>query len=359
MRLHLAVLILVAAAYAAGSQMAYSWFGADGVTASFFPAAGVSLSALVLAPRRLWPTILLAVAGTEASLDVWHDLGLAASLGYAGANAVQAVVGAVLLRTWSARPDLRQLADLGAFLVAAVLLAPLVGGILGATTVVVLGDGDNWLRFAVEWWVGDGLGVLVVGAAVLSLAQAGGASSRSAPPWEGMLLAVGTVLATAMLFWLRWTPMAFPVVALLLLLAFRHGTRAVALTGLAAALVAAQAASEGHAYWDALEISPATGVVYVQAALAVLVCVALALAAQVGAREEAVVAWAEAEAARRESDRSHRRSEQMRTLAESLSTAVTVGEVGEAFLRAAVPKVQASAGALMVVSDDRERLETR
>ena len=55
-----AVLLLVAVgcAYAAGSEMAYEWFDADGTSASFFPAAGVTMSALLTFDRRWWPSVL-------------------------------------------------------------------------------------------------------------------------------------------------------------------------------------------------------------------------------------------------------------------------------------------------------------
>ena len=72
----------VGTAYALGSQLAYTWFGADGVSASFFPAAGVTLAALVLVARREWWIVLLAAGLAEFTLDVWHDLSPAASAGY-------------------------------------------------------------------------------------------------------------------------------------------------------------------------------------------------------------------------------------------------------------------------------------
>ena len=106
MRRPLLLFIAVAAGYAAGSQLSFSWFGADGTSASFFPAAGVTLAALVLVERRLWPVVLGAAAVTEVLLDLAHGIGLAPSLGYAVANTVQPLVGALLLTSVRPRVDL-------------------------------------------------------------------------------------------------------------------------------------------------------------------------------------------------------------------------------------------------------------
>ena len=223
---------------------------------------------------------------------------------------------------------------------------------------MLLHDGDRAFRFAVEWWVGDGLGILVVGSVLLLLRPGARGVVRTVAVVEAVALGVACVLATATVFWLRWPPAAFVLVGLLLVVAFRHGSRAVALVGLATAFVAAQATSEGHAYWEALEISPATGVVYVQAVVGAVVCVALALAAQIGEHERAVAARTHAEAARRAADRSAVRSERLRALAEELSGAATAGAVGEAFLREALGAVGASAGALLLLDAERDGLLT-
>ena len=127
MRRPLLLFLVVAAGYAAGSQLSYSWFGADGVSASFFPAAGVTLAALVLVGRRLWPVVLAAAAAAEILLDLAHGLDLAPSLGYAAANTVQPLVGALLLTSVRPRVDLARTTDLVAFIACAVVAGPAVG----------------------------------------------------------------------------------------------------------------------------------------------------------------------------------------------------------------------------------------
>src|SRR5512134_1436271 len=151
---------VVAVSYAVGSQLAFSWFGADATNASFFPAAGVTVGALVLVSRRRWPIVLLAAGLAELTLDLYHDIDLLPTLGYVAANLAQPVVGALLLAAAVRRVDISRTYDLLAFLVCAVVVAPALGGVLGASSYVFLDDGSGWARFVGEWWVGDGLGVL-------------------------------------------------------------------------------------------------------------------------------------------------------------------------------------------------------
>jgi integral membrane sensor domain MASE1/anti-sigma regulatory factor (Ser/Thr protein kinase) len=312
--------------YAAGSQLAFSWFGADGPSASFVPAAGVTLSALLLTPRRRWWIVLLAATVAEVGVDLAHDIALVPALGYAVANTVQPAVGAgvVLALGWAGALGRRR--DLGSFVVGGVVAGPAVGAVLGATTFVALGDGAGWGRFALEWWAGDGLGALVIGAAVLSLATRTAGSPSAERRLEAVAISLGCVIASALLFWNEWTPLAYVAIALLLALGFRAGTRAVAVTGAAVALTAAEATARGHEYWRSLDISAATGLVYLQGALGVLIVTGLAIAAEIREREIAASGRATAETARRESELAAQRAERLRQAAQAAEEALRESE---------------------------------
>lgn len=290
--------VVVAAGYAVGSQLAFSWFGADGTNASFFPAAGVTLGALVLVGRRRWPVVLAAAGLAELTIDLYHDIELAPALGYVLANLTQPVVGALLLGATVRRADISRTYDLVAFLVCAVVVAPAVGGLIGASTYVFVDGGSGWARFAGEWWVGDGLGVLVVGSAILALGATPPERLSVGRLTTGAVVAAAAILATAAVF--RFETFAFVYVPIVLLaaLAFRVGTRGVALTGAAIAIVAAEATAEGSRYWETLEISPSTGLLYLQLALGVLIASALALAAEISQRERTALQLARADAER-------------------------------------------------------------
>src|SRR3954471_2710791 len=88
---------LVGAGYALGAELSWRWFGASDIGLAFFPAAGVTIAALVLTRRSSWPVILLAAGTAEFVVDVAHGLSSGISLGYAAANVVEPLTAAVLL----------------------------------------------------------------------------------------------------------------------------------------------------------------------------------------------------------------------------------------------------------------------
>ena len=157
---------------------------------------------------------------------------------------------------------------------------------------------------------------------------------------EGVALAVLAVVGTALVFRLEWFELVYLPTALLLVIAFRIGTRGVALTGAVMAFIAAQATAEGHLYWAALDVTAATGILYLQLALAVLISAALALAAEITQRERAAFALASAresmrtaseQAALYESERDARlRAELLERHAAHLAAAMTVRDIAEA-----------------------------
>lgn len=278
----------IAAAYALGSWLSWSWFGADGLAASFFPAAGVTFGAMALLGRRRWPVILAAAFTAETLVNLSHGMSAATALGYAVANTVQPLVGAVILdRTVPGPPNIGRTRDLVAFLAAGVVVGPAAGGLLGAATFTLLDDGDGFARFAGEWWVGDGLGVLVVGGGILSWRAASGRPHTSRRVAETAALTLAAAGATAASFWLGVAALGYVSLAALMATGFRVGTRGVALAGTAVAFIAAQALASGHSAFDVIEISSGDALVYFQLALAVLVATAYAVAAEVGERERA------------------------------------------------------------------------
>lgn len=322
------VAAIVVAGYALGSLLAYHWFRASGSgdgDASFFPAAGVTLAALLLVPRRLWPVVLAAAGGTEVVVDLLQGISLAGSLGYAAANTLQPLVGALLIQSVTPRPDLARTRDLATFVGAGVLLSPAIGAVIGATTFTAVEGGDGWLRFAAQWWVGDGLGVLVVAGAVLSLTASAGRALGRVRRLEAALLAGATIAATVGVFWLGIVGLVYVPVALLLVIGFRVGTRGVALTGAVVALLAAQATAQGDSIWGSLDVSTDLALLYLQAALGVLIATALAVAAQISERERTAIRWATAEAERREAERASSELRESEARFRALFTAIDEG----------------------------------
>ena len=99
----------VTLAYLAGAVLSWQTFGA-GVGPAFFPAAGVTVAAMLLSRRSLWPVVVAAIVLAEFAVDLHYGVGWAGAAGFAVANSVEPLVGASLVLAWcKGTPDLRRL----------------------------------------------------------------------------------------------------------------------------------------------------------------------------------------------------------------------------------------------------------
>lgn len=214
------------------------------------------------------------------------------------------------------------------FLLVAVGAGPLVGGMLGATTHHYLVDQtSDWSRFAVEWWVGDGLGVLVVGGSLIGLTSTRLVGHGRARAAETALLVLAATASTFVTFHFDRFVMFYVPMVLLFVIAVRVGTRGVAVAGAAIAFIAAEGTARGHQFWATLDVDNPTGLLYLQLALAVLISSALGMSAALSEREMSMLASAEAAAATREAELAQGRAELLGRLAERLGRSTTASAV--------------------------------
>jgi integral membrane sensor domain MASE1 len=133
----------VTLAYLAGAVLSWQTFGA-GVGPAFFPAAGVTVAAMLLSRRSLWPVVVAAIVLAEFAVDLRYGVGWAGAAGFAVANSVEPLVGASLVLAWcKGTPDLRRRDHLALFVAGAAVLGPLAGGMIGGL-VGSLQDGAWW-----------------------------------------------------------------------------------------------------------------------------------------------------------------------------------------------------------------------
>lgn len=270
------LMVLVAIAYAAGSMVSYTLINLSSAGAVFFPAAGVSLAALTLSPTSRWPAILATVAVTEFVIDTVQGHPVPAALGFALANSVEPLVGAALLRRASGDDlDLGRRRHLRNFVVFAVVMGPLVGGLIGGTT-IALAYNTGWWVSVLPFWAGDAMGVLTLGAAIWA-----GRQWRQAAPVAALAF-VGTAAITALSFW-PTVPLAYLSMLPLLWLAFNVSIAALAAAGLGMTLAANVMTSLGYGPWAALADRPNIEVATLQLFLAIALLSAWLLA--VGLRE--------------------------------------------------------------------------
>ncbi len=142
----------------------------------------------------------------------------AALAGFAAANAIEPVVGAMIATSGVRRRDLGRRVDLVRFMAGSVIVGPIVGALIGAGTVAYGGGPFSTILFS--WWLGDSLGVLVVGGLILTAFTADRQSIMSVE-------AVGLIsLATIVGVFLHWVtdlPVGFLAVIPLTAISARLG----------------------------------------------------------------------------------------------------------------------------------------
>jgi serine phosphatase RsbU (regulator of sigma subunit) len=175
-----------------------------------------------------------------------------------------------------------------------VALSPALGGLIGAANAELLGPGAQFGEYVFRWWVGDGLGVLVIGGAIIAVARTG--IERVRRRWiEAAVLAAAAGVATALAFGVDGPYWGYVPFVILPWIALRLGTSAVAVVAALVAIVAAQEVALAPSLWDELDVMPETGILYVQVAIALLAATSLLLAAEAGERDVALRERAEAD----------------------------------------------------------------
>ena len=281
-----AALVGLGLVYAIGALLPFWYLTSPEAGAAFFPAAGLTLAALALSPRRTWPLWLAAVAIAEATVDLTHGQTVALAAGFTLANVLEPLVGASLL-LWAItgrEHNLRR--TLTGYVTSAVVVGPLVGALVGAATALLLakqsGSSSFFLVFG-KWWLGDALGVLVVASVIVSWARPSRVESRAPIPARVTIVAVATALMVfPALLWQH--PVVYAVLPVLIWAAFVGGTQAVTLAGVGVAFAADWAAITGRA--DRLLAPSPAGVqlVFVQIFLAVTLLTGMTLAVEVAER---------------------------------------------------------------------------
>ncbi len=275
----------------------------QGDFATFWPASGLFVAALLLAPPARWRWYALVVVAAELAVG-WHVQRrpvLAAAFGLA--DALEGLLGAALVRRAVGGPPLAQRPARD------VLALVVLAGAVGSGVSALLGTSALWATYGpekvhfslnlVQWWSGNALGVLAVAPAVLAWS----APARLWPGWTGpraaeaVLLAAAAAGATALVFGPAGgvaMERGYLLLPALGWAAYRSGLRGALLMGLAIAFAAAWSTSRGLPAPGPLQ-RPLSTDHEVQLLLAVSLSATLLFAAALEER-------AAAEAARRDSD---------------------------------------------------------
>ncbi len=159
-----------------------SWLGmvlhpTDPVPAILWPANGLALALMVLAPTRQWLTVLATYAAALAIASVGNEWSNGPSLretvawylvgGFA--NLLEVALGAVLLRrTVQDGAPLARTHSVLAFVLGPVLVATAIAAALAALAIATL-TREPFLATWQVWWFGDATGILIVTPVAISI----------------------------------------------------------------------------------------------------------------------------------------------------------------------------------------------
>jgi diguanylate cyclase (GGDEF)-like protein len=249
--------------------------------AGLWPAAGVTVAALLLLPNRSWGWVVAAIVVAELGGDLAHGYGVVASAGWTLGNVVEPLVGASLIRrSGNVHGALRPVRNLVLFVAFGVLVAPLVGATVGTTTSVLVLD-MPFLEVWPKYVMGDALGVLVVAPAVLALRVRPTGRSRA----EAAALSVVSLGVCAAVFgtwggaWLATMP--YLLMPCLTWAALRFGVRGVAWLAFAVTLIGNAATAVGDGPFAQAGGPTGQSITMLQVFLAISVSCSLLLAALV------------------------------------------------------------------------------
>jgi signal transduction histidine kinase len=170
MRSDLLKAVLAAAAYFAMARVGYA-FGIGGGLVTLWPPSGLMLGLLLISAKRSWPAIIAGgLAGSMAS-DLRENYSLALAAFAAFSNLIETLVAALVVQRVAARPlSMNSVRSVVALTLGGAVLANAATALIGMW-VLILGFKMTVLRAWFIWWVGDGLGMLVVAPLVIALAE--------------------------------------------------------------------------------------------------------------------------------------------------------------------------------------------
>ncbi|WP_257450829.1 MASE1 domain-containing protein [Archangium lipolyticum] len=274
----LAEMFALAAVYFAFARLGLSTATIVDVASPVWPATGVSLAGLFLLGVSRWPAIF--VAASLANL-LFASASPAVALVVGTGNTLEAVLGVLLLRRLGFSSTLARTQDVLVLTLVAVscTLASVSMGSLG----LVLSGKAAWNALGLTawvWWLGNAMGALVVGSAVLVLAR-----PYPEPRWREAL-GLAALIAGVGLWSFRGNavgPLAYAQVFLLFPLgvwaALRFGVQGAVLSILLTASISIWGTVSGHGPFFSKEDGPAVDLLELQLFLAVISFTGLVLAA--------------------------------------------------------------------------------
>jgi PAS domain S-box-containing protein len=125
-----------------------------------WPPSGFALAALLVRGTRLWPAITLGAFLANYLTGLAAPTALAIGIG----NTLEAVMGAYLLRRLQCQPREGRLRDMLGLILLGGIVSPTAAATIGVASLWIGGyiGRSAWIASWGTWWLGDGMGILVV-----------------------------------------------------------------------------------------------------------------------------------------------------------------------------------------------------
>jgi signal transduction histidine kinase/ActR/RegA family two-component response regulator len=278
-------------AYALTAKVGLGLSAVNHFATLIWPPSGIALACLLLYGYELWPAVMLAAFLINLSLGAPPPV----ALGIAAGNTLQPLAGAYFLREYIGfNPMFSRLQDSFGFILTA-FLTTLIASTVGSISLYIGGDltSATFTQTWTAWWVGDSLGILIVGAFAVRWLYRPLFHKTSRELIEGVILFSSLVIISALIF---WTPLSsignLPLVYILFIpliwAALRTGPR-----GITFALLLTSAVAIASLYYNG-SILPLVGgnneLFLLQIFIGTIAVIFLLFTSIVEERKEAVVA---------------------------------------------------------------------
>jgi signal transduction histidine kinase len=238
--------LLAGVSYYFGTRIGFAWTPTGQPNSAFWPANAILLAAFLLAPRRTWWTILLAVLPAHMIAELSVGVPVWTAVGWFLTNTSEALIGAFCIaRLSNPRSTFSTVRGVSIFIVFGVLVAPLATSFLDAAAVVITGWGRHYWPLGIERFWTNSLAALTMVPVIVLCASNGVSWVRrisAARYLEGAVLGVSTLLAAFAIFGSKTLSPSIPALLyvplpLLLWAAARFGLGGLSLTMLSMALI--------------------------------------------------------------------------------------------------------------------------
>jgi PAS domain S-box-containing protein len=285
------VAALAACYFAAGRVGLYLHCEFGNVTLIWAP-TGLTLAAMLLFGGRVWPGAWI------GAFLVNHTIGspLVASATIACGNTLEGLAGLYLLRRYGGFDHrMQRLRDVIALGGLGGCISTLVSALVGATTLCLF-CGKSWAAFgsiALYWWLGDGMGNLLIAPLVLTMATCPKPRLTTGRLIEAVVLYGGVILVGLIVFFRPGyligsdAPCLYCIFPLLIWSAIRFGACGAAVTSFMVAVVSTAATFLHHGPFTLPERVGQAGLMGLMAYLAIVANTGLILAATLAERHRA------------------------------------------------------------------------